>query len=90
MIKKYILYVLFMLIGLAAYPIIRYYYFLFFNRYTQESSFFVTMRVFVSVPLLLFSGFILVRYYRQWIIGLFSIILGLWFMVGILQDLPAI
>jgi len=79
-----------MIVALAAYPIVRYYYFLFFDRYTQESVVFITMRVFLSVPLLLLSGFLLVKYYRQWIVGLSSIILGLWFMASILQDLPSI
>ena len=88
--KRKWMYLLFVVICFATYPILRYYYFVYFDPYTQESTFYIAVRVLFSGPLLLLSGIILIRFYKQWVFGLLSIILGLWVIAIILQALPSI
>jgi len=88
--KKKFKYLLLVVICFATYPLLRYYYFLFFDPYTQETGFYVAVRVLFSGPLLLLSGIIIIRYYRQWVFGLLTILLGLGWVVLIMKDLPGI
>ena len=87
--EKYLFYVLLVAICFAGYPIIRYYYFVFFEPNTRELKFFVAVRTYFSAPLFLLSGIILIVYYKRWVIGLFNILAGLLVIGNIIHALAS-
>lgn len=87
--KKYLLYLLIIIIGFAIYPIIRYYYFNFFDPSRPEYKFYVVVRTFWSMPLLILSGIILIAFYKQKVLGFLSILSGILVGVLILQALSS-
>ena len=84
-IKRYSVYIFYIAILFAFIPVVRYFYFLFFDPYTRELSFFINVRVYLSAPLLIFSGIILLLFYKRYAkyVGWASLIVGLFFL-GIL------
>lgn len=84
-IKKYSAYVFYAAILFAFIPVVRYFYFLLFDPYTRESSFFISVRVYLSAPLMIFAGIILLLFYKNYAkyIGWASLIIGVSFL-GIL------
>lgn len=77
--KKVLLYLLYIVLLISIYPIIRYFYFSIFDRFTSDVSFYVKFRVYFSGPLLIFFGAILAIGFTgiNRFFGFISILLGI-------------
>lgn len=89
--RSSLLIIAYILIFLSLYPIIEFEYFRYTEEYEQVSTFSYWFRIFLSGPILIVIGVLLIwktmKFHRA--IGLISFIIGIYWIIGILKDIIA-
>ena len=88
--KNKLLYIIYLLQIIALIPIVRFWYYVLFDRFTSDFSYMVSIRVFISFPILFICGILLIWKFHRIVIGFISILISLvWFMI-IIRDLGSL